>query len=275
MKYFLPAVCAFSVFVSGCGSDSDDSSSRDTGIVIDESLRGVDSEPELEKVRVRDGDELSHNSISTVYTSGVSRHTFVYYPPSFEKFIVRTTSDVDDVFHYSWTYDGPGPATPYAEDWVIYDGREHGRVYIEVQSYRSDQQKYNIIVSDLTRGSLGLRKNEYLVKFTVDGESRCVEGFGEEEVEVYDGYSYYNVINFTNGYLRNVFSDDKYYFSFWDGNEFVVNYTSSSGNLDFSNEYKVDPLLGEVLASTSRNSFYPSFEARCEATSSGVGKIMM
>lgn len=245
MKTFLKCIAGMTVVaISGCGGDS--SGKGPTGIVINDSLKGPESTPELTTVT---SGVVNLNSLimSDILDDGTESWTF--QSTSNDKVILVLQSGVEDldltvsgntVFESSSGFD--------SNETIIFDAKVGENYSITVDSYVG-AGSYELQVASVNRESAGLGTDEYLVSFSVASESECDSGASTSE------YEYLETINWAAGYIGT--GDNQEYYDSVNGETLTFSFSYSESESDYSYSSNgsltitVEPETGDVTGFAS------------------------
>ena len=251
MKAFSKITTGIAIAVlSGCGGES--GGREPAGIIIDDSLKGPESTPELTTVT---SGVVNLNSLimSDILDDGTESWTF--QSTSNDKVILVLQSGVEDLdLTVSGNTVSESSSGFDSNEMIIFDAKVGENYSITVDSY-AGAGSYELQVVSVNRESVGLGTDEYLVSFSVASESECDSGASISE------YEYLETMNWAAGYIGT--GDNQEYYDSVNGTTltFSFSYSESESDYSYSSDgsltITVEPETGDVTGfasgSTSEN----------------------
>lgn len=258
MRYFLPlSMLLATAALTACGGS--DNTGTQTGITINTSLKGPASQPALTTV---EPDSLIINS----KVSGVGND-------SFEVWTFRNTTGAHVLVALT---SSSGDISPSISNYVaranLGTSSDKLRVFIsevgastEFRAYVSSEEDYELILTELNRETAKLKENEYLVYANVEYEEDCDDYYD------YDTYSYYRIINLTDGYIKGGWEETP--FTSVSGDTVTITYQDDETDLNGTAEFKVNGESGNVTGTDLWS--YTGDSDNCTHKETITGKIIL
>lgn len=243
--------------LSGCGGGGGSGSSN--GILINEALKGPDAQPTLTTV---ESNELVVNS-RRVDVGNDSFETWTFRNPSGGHYIVNVTSVSGDVNPTISNYDARANLGSSTDRTRVFSSGVNSVTSFTDLIDAGDS--YEFVLTSLNRQTAKLTENEYLVFVDSEYQEDCDSYYD------YETYSYYLVINWDEGYLKDGWEETP--FTDVAGNTVTIEYLDSETYLNGKAEFTVDPENGLVNGVDVWS--YSDDSGNCTYTETLTGQIIL
>jgi len=213
-----------SAILCGCGGDSGEGS---TGIVLNESLKGLESTPELTTVT---SGVVSLNSLvkGSVLDGGVDRWQFIS-DISGDVLLTLSSSAEDLDLAVSGNTVQETSDSFSSDEWIIFAASAGESYELQVDSY-TGEGNYELEVAVPNRESFGLNGTEFLYEISSAGVENC-----DGDERSYNS-TYYVVIDWSRGRLGS--GDERVAFDGVSGTQVTINYSEEESEPEFDSSYE-------------------------------------
>ncbi|MBL4797883.1 MAG: hypothetical protein JKY50_10755 [Oleispira sp.] len=270
------------LWLAACGGESETSKSTlSIGTELSAGIKGMEMEPALIDADISEGDiaSLNTNYTGNVLEGSSIRFSFTLAEDKQVALFLSVESEDLDLAVEGHNIDLMGS---YYDSYklIIFDAVAGENYAVNISSI-GDEGEFQLKFSEASRSSVGLANNEYLVSLEVNDKEKCIYGRLEEEYT--HNSSRFVLINWSAGYIDNLYGLGRWLFSSVNGNAFTINDSNSiSWDLGSSSwqdtlTLSTDFLTGAITGSASGSSEYSEVYETGGCNYSGVrtGSIIL